>query len=268
MRLSPSQIATFEKDGFLLFPDLFETHEIAVLKAEIERLSKIEAECIVREGDEETPKILLQVHDPDSATASEAFRQLTCSPRVLGAARQILRDDALYLHHSKVNMKAAIQGSTWPWHQDFMSWKLDGIEHPDMVTVLIMLHDATPMNGCLYFIPGSHHLHRLDPHYDTSTAYEFWAADAHTMRNVMAQHPDPVAVTGRAGTVAIFHCNLLHASGHNLSAVDRWHAFLCFNTVANRPHEVENPRPEYVRSTNWEALPLGENRAITVTAGA
>ena len=262
MQLNKSQLEDFDRDGFLFFPDLFDKKEIEILLSEVERLAKINANSIIREGNEQTPKILLQVHETDSATASEAFRQLACSPRALGLARQVLRDDALYLHHSKINMKAAIEGSTWPWHQDFMSWKLDGIARPDMVTVLVMLHEATPMNGCLYFVPGTHRLNRLDPRYDTSTAYQFWAADTATMREVMAKHADPVAITGRAGSAVVFHCNLLHASGHNLSPFDRWHAFLSFNTVANQPHKVDNPRPEYVRSTNWTPLILGADQPI------
>ena len=60
-----------------------------------------------------------------------------------------------------------------------------------------------------------------------------------------------VAITGKPGLVAFFHCNLLHASGHNLSPDDRAQAYFCYNRVANRPASVENPRPDFVRSTNW-----------------
>jgi ectoine hydroxylase len=65
---------------------------------------------------------------------------------------------------------------------------------------------------------------------------------------------------------AIFHCNLMHASGHNLSATDRWQAYLCYNTCANRPRDIENPRPDYVRSVNWTPLTLAADDAIRATA--
>ena len=266
MQLARAQLEAFDRDGFLVFPRLLAQEEIDILLSETERVSRVEADGIFREGDDQQAKSLFRLHEPDGATASPAFRQLARSPRCLGLAQQVLADDALYLHHSKVNMKAAIQGSTWPWHQDFMSWKLDGIERPNMVTVLVMLHEATPINGCLYFIPGSHKLNRLDPYYDTSTAYRLWAADTKTMRKAMALYPEPVSVTGAAGTAVVFHCNLLHASGHNLSPIDRWHAFMCFNTVANHPQPVEDPRPDYVRSTNWNKLVLGDNSPISNAA--
>ncbi|MSP04021.1 MAG: hypothetical protein EXR05_01970 [Acetobacteraceae bacterium] len=41
------------------------------------------------------------------------------------------------------------------------------------------------------------------------------------MIDVMRVSPPPVPVTGKAGTAVLFHCNVLHASGHDLSADDR-----------------------------------------------
>ncbi len=38
---------------------------------------------------------------------------------------------------------------------------------------------------------------------------------------------------------------------------DRWAVYYVYNRVANRPADVPNPRPDYVRSTNWAPLPLG-----------
>ncbi len=34
------------------------------------------------------------------------------------------------------------------------------------------------------------------------------------MIEILKSSPEPVAVTGRAGTSVLFHCNVLHASGH------------------------------------------------------
>ena len=63
------------------------------------------------------------------------------------------------------------------------------------------------------------------------------------MKEYMKKYPEPVPIVGGAGTAALFHCNLLHASGHNLSAEDRWQIFFCFNQCKNRPADVENPAP-------------------------
>ena len=50
--------------------------------------------------------------------------------------------------------------------------------------------------------------------------------------------------------------------GHNLSGQDRWQIYSCYNRVANHPHDVENPRPDYVRSRNWTPLALAGDDAI------
>lgn len=266
MKLSQSQLDQYQRDGFLVFPELFGADEVAILRREVERLARVEHDAVVREGAARAPKSMFRMHEADGATASPAFRALARSPRALAVAQQVLGDDALYLHHSKVNVKTAIEGSVWPWHQDYGSWMRDGIQAPDLATLMIGLDDATEMNGCLYFLPGSHRYGRADPYFDTSTAYKLWAVPPEKMKEMMRASPPPVAVSGRAGMAAIFHCNLMHASGHNLSPIDRWQAYLCYNTVANRPIDVEDPRPDYVRSRNWTPLTLTSDRALRETA--
>jgi ectoine hydroxylase len=262
MKLSAEQLARYDRDGFLLFPNLFAPAEVAVLRKEVERLKHVEADCVVREGHQNAPKILLKMDDPEWPTYSAPFRTMSRSPRTLGVAQQVLGDDALYMHHYKLNVKSAIEGSVWQWHQDYMSWQLDGIAKPEMVTVLVMLEEATPLSGCLYFLPGTHKMGRIEPYFDESTAYKFMAAPPEQMQQILASHPAPVAITGGAGTAAIFHCNLLHASGHNLSHRDRWHAFMCYNRCVNHPRPVENPRPEWVRSTSWEPMQQADNERV------
>ena len=268
MELSTAQREAYARDGFLVFPDLVTPEEVALLRSEVERLWDVEAEGTVREGVSRAPKSMFRLHEADGATASLPFRALARSPRMLGVAQQLLGANDLYLHHSKVNVKAAIEGSVWPWHQDFGSWNLDGIERPEMATAMVMLDDATEMSGCLYLLPGSHRWGRTEAYLDTSTAYRLWSVTPADMKRRMAASPPPVAITGRAGGCAIFDCNLMHASGHNLSHHDRWQAYFCFNTCANRPHDVEKPRPDYVRSRNWAPMQPMADSAVLASASA
>ena len=266
MRLSEEQLERYDRDGFLIFPGCFTPAEVAVLRREAARVAMVETEAVVREGEVRAPKSLFRLHETDGDTASAAFRAACRLPRTLGTAQQVLRDEKLYLHHSKVNVKTAIEGSVWPWHQDYGAWMRDGIAEPAMATYMIALDDATELNGCLYLLPGSHRLGRTEPYFDTSTAYKFWAVPPARMKEMLAECPPAVAVTGKAGMAAIFHCNLMHASGHNLSPLDRWQVYFCYNRTANRPHDVENPRPDHVRSRNWTPLTLAPDDAILATA--
>jgi ectoine hydroxylase len=224
-------------------------------------------EEVKREREDGPPKIMLGMHMAEAASYSPPMAALVRLPRTLGVARQVLKDDKLYLHHTKCNLKTSIDGSVWPWHQDFGSWKLDGIRRPDLATMMVSLDAAEPVSGCLYFLPGSHKEGRHEAYFDTSTAYHLWAVPQEATRERIRRHGPPVAIAAKPGDAVIFDCNLLHASGHNLSAENRWQAYLCYNTVANRPEDVENPRPAYVRGRDWTPLEPVDDDAL-LHAGA
>ncbi len=198
MRLSNAEIARFQRDGFLIFEGLFSVAEVAVLRAEAERIARVESDAVFREGSAGQPKAMFALRERDGPTASAAYRAAAHCPRVLEPVKQALG--------------------------------------------------------------------RTEPYFDDSTAYKLWTAKAEDMKRIMARHPTPVAVSGAPGTAALIYCNLLHASGSNLSAHDRWQLYLSFNTVANRPKDVAEPRPSYVRSTDWSAMETGADDAILAAA--
>ena len=254
MKLTAEQYDRYIRDGFLVFPELFDEAEVNILRNEADRLRQIDAEGIFREGNDGMAKTMFRMHEPDGPTYSPAYRALSRTPRSLGIAQQLLQDENLYMHHCKLNMKPAIDGTVWHWHQDFGSWQRDGIRKPEMITVMVMLDEATEIGGCLYMLPGSHLKGRFDPYFEDSTVYKFYATPSMMVKEQMKYLSDPVAITGKPGTIAIFDCNTLHASGHNLSAKDRWQIYLCYNRCTNHPIDIDDPRPDYVRSTNWEPM--------------
>ncbi len=262
MQLTREQRQKYERDGFLLLPGLFSGPEIAILRAEVDRVAMLKVEEVKREADDGPPKAMFAMHQAGVATASAAMAAAVRLPRTLGLAQQVLGDEELYFHHTKVNLKSAIDGSVWPWHQDFGTWRLDGIRRPDLTTLMVTLDPSTEVNGCLYFLPGSHRDGRHDAFFDQSTAYHLWAVPHDVLAQKIRQYGPPVAITGAPGDAVIFDCNLLHASGHNLSAENRWQAYFCYNTCANRPDDVENPRPSYARGTDWTPLQLVADDAI------
>src|SRR3989442_7848272 len=155
MQLSEEQLSRFRGDGFLVFAGLFSKAEIAVLRAETARLASVEADSVIRERTGGVRSIF-RVHEDDGATRSAAFRALVRTPRVLAPTRQALGTDDVYVYHTKINTKPAIEGTVWMWHQDYGSWQRDGCLRPDMATFAVMLTDSVEMNGALYVVPGSH----------------------------------------------------------------------------------------------------------------
>jgi ectoine hydroxylase len=254
-------MAQFGRDGFLIFPDLFSQAAVAGLRQEVARLSRLETEEVSREHTGGV-KSIFRVHEEDGATRSAPFRALVRTPRVV---QQVLGGD-VYVYHTKINAKSAIEGTIWMWHQDYNSWSKDGCPTPNMATFNVMLSDTIEFSGGLYIIPGSLKLGLLDSSFDTSTGYKLWVIPKEKMIAVMRNSPPPVAVTGCAGTGVLFHCNVLHASGHNLSADDRWHIYVSCNAVANRPMLGPNPRPDWMVSRNWHPLPIEDDQGVTNAA--
>jgi ectoine hydroxylase len=265
MNLTAQQLAQFERDGYLLFPGLFSKAEIAVLRAETARLAKIEAETVIRERTGGVRSIF-RVHEDDGATHSPAFRALVHTPRVLKPTMQALDTDGVYVYHTKINTKPAIEGTVWMWHQDYGSWQRDGCPRPDMATFAVMMTDSVEMNGALYVVPGSHKRGRIDPYYDENTSYKFWAVPKEELVKVLKSSPPAAPIIGPAGTAVLFHCNLLHASGHNLTAEDRWHIYISFNSSANAPQFGPSTRPDWVVSRNTATLAIEDDTGVLRTA--
>ena len=265
MRLSRQQEQAFQRDGYLIFPGLFSKAEIAVLRGETARLSALQADTVVRERTGGVRSIF-RVHEQDGATRSPAFRALVRTPRVLRPTMQALGSEEIYVYHTKINTKPAIEGTVWLWHQDYGSWKRDGCPQPDMATFAVMMTDSTEMNGALYVLPGSHQRGRIEPYYDESTSYKFWAVPKEEVISALRKSAPPVPIVGPAGTAVLFHCNLLHGSGHNLSAEDRWHIYISFNACANAPQFGPESRPDWVVSRNTAPLPLEDDQGIVKAA--
>lgn len=257
MKLAASQLEAYERDGFVVLPELFTEEEVEHMKRELRRIQKIDTDHLVREKTGGVAKTIYKVHEAQSPTASAVFHFAVRSPRLLEPAQQLIGDSRLYVYHTKCNLKTAIDGSVWQWHQDFGTWHIDGVKEPQMTTALIMLDEPTEMGGCLYFIPGSHKLGSLDPAFDESTGYRFYVVPKPTMLDILSSHPQPVPIIGRPGTVVFFDANIVHSSGHNLSGDDRWQAYVVYNAVKNKPQKVPRPRPDYVRSTNFAPLEMG-----------
>ena len=49
MELTSEQTAQFNRDGYIIFPELLNSKEIKILQSEVDRVSQIESEMVVRE---------------------------------------------------------------------------------------------------------------------------------------------------------------------------------------------------------------------------
>jgi len=99
-----------------------------------------------------------------------------------------------------------------PWHQDWPYW-----EGCHKINAWIALDDATPENGCLKLVRGSHRA-------SVAHAANVPAGDGFSNRVEANQIDESLVVTAPvpAGAAVIFHDLTLHASHPNTVHRDRW----------------------------------------------
>ncbi|MET8139917.1 phytanoyl-CoA dioxygenase family protein [Sphaerisporangium sp. NPDC005288] len=262
--LSREQIDAYHQKGFLLLPPAFlPPASLATVLDAVPEILAQEGEHRILERDETTVRSVYGPHR--SHPSVDSFSRL---PALLGAVTQLL-GDRVYIHQSKVNVKAAFAGDRWEWHQDYVNWlDLDGIRSPNLVNVAVFLDEVTEFNGPLTFIPRSHHNGLLAGTDSTTmpvgyegdarwvatlTATEKFQIDRAELRRLAGEN-GMVAPKGPAGSILLFHSNVLHASMPNLSPFPRKLLIIAYNTVSNPPTNTANPRPEFLAS--HETSPL------------
>lgn len=239
MRLSQEQLDRYERDGFLVLPDLFSTPEIEVLRAELPALFAEQRPENWREKSGQV-RSAFALH-----LRSEVFGLLTRHPRLIEAAKQIA-GDALYVQQVKINVKAAFVGEVWQWHYDFATHHSeDGVPEPLALNLHVFIDDVTEFNGPLWFIPGSHRQDRVEARLDrVTTSYPLWVVDPDTVARLIARGGGIVSAKGRAGTGLIFGDRLVHGSPPNMSPWDRRIFSVIANPVSNAL--TTSKRPEYI----------------------
>jgi ectoine hydroxylase len=267
MKLTGQQIDTFQRDGFLVLPNLLGMQEVELLRSELACVSQVVDERIMRERGSDAARIIYGLPDVGGPTFSSAYYNLARDHRILQPVIDMLEED-VSLFHIKCNFKEAIDGGYWQWHQDYANWKAnDAAPEPRLLTAMVMLDNATEMSGCLYFVPGSHTRGIIEPDWDdTSTSYALWTVGKQKMIEITGELGDPVAVTGSPGTVVFFHANMIHGSGHNMSPRHRWQVYLVYNALSNVLGPVPKPRPDYQANRKIERLKVSEFATLTEAA--
>ena len=247
MRLDETQVGRFERDGILFFPGLLNDADMAGLR---EALSDILAM--------DRPEILREKHSPHVRCAfaphtySEAYRRLMHHPSIVGPVAQLL-GGSVYLHQFSINPKAAFVGEAWGWHQDYPTWQVENrIERPDLINVGVYLDEVTEFNGPLYFILGSHRRGALGIETDdTSTSYRLLGVSDGDVA-ALCREGRLYSPRGPAGSVWMFHCNLVHASNANMSPFRRALCTICYNRTDNLPSAW--PRPDWEAHRDFRAI--------------
>lgn len=257
--IAPSGLMEFERDGFLTVDELIAQDEVALYRAELDRLIADPAvradERSIIEPKSQDVRSVFEVH-----RLSEIFASLVRDERVVGRARQILGSD-VYVHQSRINVKPGFGASGFYWHSDFETWHAeDGLPNMRTVSVSIALTENLDTNGGLMIMPGSHKTflgcagETPQDNYKKSLQMQDAGTPSDAALTRFADRHGIRLFTGRAGSATWFDCNCMHGSGDNITPYPRSNVFIVFNSVENaavKPFAAPVPRPSYIGARDF-----------------
>ena len=222
-RLSAEQLQHFQQQGYVAGVRLLDEKQIDVLRAALQRLSdpKHPAHSLFYEyhSNESHDPATVLFHALGAWRCEEAFHDLLWNPAFLLPASQLVEGPVRFWH-DQLFSKPAQHGGVVAWHQDYSYWtRTQPMAH---LTCWIGLDDSTTENGCLHYIPGSHHWNLLPITGLTGNMDEIQTVLTPEQREQF----QPVAIELKAGECAFHHPLLVHGSFENRSPQPRRAAVL------------------------------------------
>lgn len=206
--------ARFEVNGFVNFGRILDPDELSTLSERIDQICdgqiEVPPECIryvpgldesarseLRRRDTVWQLLRMQQHD--------SFIRGICEKPVIQQACTAFLGGPVKLWSDQVLLKPAHHGSAIPWHQDSSYWGQE-----QRVTCWLAIDNATPENGCMRMIPGSHRRGQM-----SFTPKEFEGAPCNLLETDGVNEDTQVIVPVRAGCASFHHCRTLHTSSPN-----------------------------------------------------
>ena len=213
--LSKSELAAYARDGYLVYDRLLPEEDVdALVGRMLQRVERpiegvlIQEEPAVQRGEGQPVSRLDSIRKIEKLVENDAlFLHLAKHPEILPRIQGVL-GGAVRLFRDALMMKPARHGSAKPYHQDSPYWQIAPMS---LCSIWLALEDATPENGCMRVIPGSH-TNGAIPHEHLE---DFMVTDEHI------DYRKEVVVPLRKGGVLFFHSLLLHATSPNTSDYSR-----------------------------------------------
>lgn len=252
--LTAEQLSFYEQNGYLNLTGFFAPEEVQDLRSEMDCLWEENAQAnrreVIREPESQEVRSIFAVHRDN-----EVFRKLSQDPRLVKMIEQILGSE-VYIHQSRINYKKGFTGKEFYWHSDFETWHVeDGMPRMRALSCSITLEENFHYNGPLLLVPGSHQSfitcvgETPEDHYEQSLRrQEYGVPDQENLAKLVEKHGIDT-MTGPAGSVVLFDCNIMHGSNSNISPLPRSNVFMVYNSVENKlvaPFSGQQPRPDYI----------------------
>jgi phytanoyl-CoA hydroxylase len=202
--LSAEQVAQFDRDGFVVVPDVFDAATVAGIVDEIDGFEAgVEAFLRAEDGERfsiaEAGAITFTTH---LVTRSPRLAAFARHPFFTGACADLVGPD-VNLYWDQAVYKKPEKPRRFPWHQD------NGyayVEPQQYLTCWVALTDATADNGCPQVAPGLHRRGTLRHRYVDPLGWE-----------CLTGYDAAVTAEVGAGGVVVFSSLTPHLTGPNLT---------------------------------------------------
>lgn len=262
--LDTEQLEQYESDGFLLIRNYIPKEIIHELTDELGRLSADETirelDNVITEPDNNEVRSLFNLPQ-----MSHLFDKISRSRQLLDIVMQLL-GGPVYLHQSRINIKPAFRGKSFPWHSDFETWHVeDGLPRIRCLSCSIFLTENNPYNGPLFVIPGSHKYYiscageTPENHFRVSLKKQYYGSPDESALEQLLAGKQINGCFGEPGDLLIFDGNIMHGSPDNISNMPRTNLFLAYNSCENPPQEPfcgMKRRPVFLANTDCSPLEI------------
>jgi phytanoyl-CoA hydroxylase len=214
--LTTEQVTAYRENGFLVIEDFLTPGELEHWRAVTEEAVRER----LAQGKEVVGKwTMTNQDDPNSfyarvfvqciklADTHAGMRELMLDPALGRVAAELAGVPGIRIWHDQALFKQPF-GNPTAWHLDNPYWSFSS---RDSLSIWVALDDATPANGCLYYLPGTHKTARFEN-----------VGIGQNMDALFAHYPEwkeitPVACPCPAGS-AVFHNGLTaHGAGANMT---------------------------------------------------
>lgn len=218
--LTPEQIHFYEENGYLAGVKMLDDEQIDALQNELAELMDTTHPghglfYEFHSNESSDPQTVL-FHALGAWRVTPGFHDVLWNPRFVVAASQLLGNQPVRFWHDQLFYKPPKKGGVVAWHQDYSYWtRTKPIAH---LTCWCALDDATPENGCLQYVPGSHRWGLLPK---PVIAGDLQGIKEFLTEEQQQQLDHPVSVPVKKGEAVFHHPLTLHGSGENRSGKPR-----------------------------------------------
>ena len=242
--LTDEQLAFFDREGYLMIPDVFAERDLQPVVDELVHEVTKRAQALVDKGElsstfenegfehqltrisAETDRVATAVWN--GVLNGPAIFDLICHPRLLDIAEQMLGEElvASSVYRTRPKIPGHIMGPV-PWHQDSGYFE-PACDKALVLTVWLPLVNATQERGCLWVVPRAHRgellrhvVYRGKPYLRIEDK-ELPPGDEHK----------PTCVPVPKGGILLLDNRTPHASFDNTTDVTRWSMDLRYQNAA------------------------------------